>query len=74
MPLKLASWLGLVVDILMRRIEMAKNEVYLIVGIIVGGVLWGSLVSLVETSGVLPIVGLAMSSLILGGAVGKEVK
>ena len=53
---------------------MNKSEVYLIVGTVVGAVLWGSVISLIETSGVLPIVGLARASLILGGAVGKEVR
>lgn len=49
------------------------NDKFLVVGVLSGCLLWGSLTSLLETSGVVPIVGLIVSVGVLGFAVGLTV-
>jgi uncharacterized membrane protein YjjB (DUF3815 family) len=46
------------------------NDRFLIIGVIAGCLLWGCLTNLLETSGVVPIVGLMIASGMLGCAFG----
>jgi len=55
---------------------MRKQEAYLLLGVVIGGIMWGSISSLIENNGVPAIIGLAFSSLVMGaglGAIGHKV-
>ena len=46
---------------------------YLLLGVVIGGILWGSITSLIENNGLLAIMGLAVSSLVMGVAMGMAI-
>jgi hypothetical protein len=52
---------------------MKDKEYYLIAGVFIGGMLWGSVSSLVENNGILAILGLALSTLIMGVGLGMTI-
>ena len=52
---------------------MKDKEYYLLIGVLVGGVLWASVCSLVENNGLLAIIGLAFSCLVMGVAMGMNI-
>ena len=49
---------------------MSNKDWYLLVGVVIGGILWASISSLLENNGLLAIIGLAFSCLVMGGALG----
>ena len=57
---------------------MNMRDIYLFIGVIVGGILWGSITALIENNNLLSIIGLAFSCLIMGismgNALNKETK
>lgn len=53
---------------------ITTKEVYLIVGVVIGGILWGSVANLIENNGLFSIMGLAFSCLVMGVAMGREIK
>ena len=55
---------------------MKKQEAYLLLGVFIGGIMWGSISSLIENNGIPAILGLAFSCLVMGaglGAIGYKV-
>lgn len=52
---------------------MTKKEMFLLLGVVIGGILWGSITSLIENNGLLSIMGLAFSSLVMGIAMGMNI-
>jgi hypothetical protein len=49
---------------------MKDKDWFLLVGVVIGGIMWGSITSLIENNGFIAIFGLAFSSLVMGGALG----
>ena len=52
---------------------MKKQEMFLLLGVVIGGILWGSVSSLIENNGVPAIVGLAFSCLVMGVGLGMTI-
>ena len=52
---------------------ITTKEVYLIVGVVIGGILWGSISHLIENNGLPAIMGLAFSCLVMGVGLGKTI-
>lgn len=52
---------------------MKDREWYLLIGVLVGGVLWASVYSLIENNGLLAIIGLAFSCLVMGVSMGMTI-
>ena len=52
---------------------MKDKEYYLYIGVLVGGILWASVSSLVENNGLPAIVGLAFSCLVMGIGMGMTI-
>jgi hypothetical protein len=52
---------------------MKSQDIFLFVGIFVGAVMWGSITSLIENNGLLAIIGLAVSCVIMGVALGMHI-
>jgi hypothetical protein len=52
---------------------MKSQDIFLFVGIFVGAVMWGSITSLIENNGLLAIIGLAVSCIIMGVALGMHI-
>ena len=52
---------------------MNKSEVYLIIGVFIGGLLWASISYLIENNGLPAIVGLAFACLVFGVVMGREI-
>jgi hypothetical protein len=52
---------------------MKSQDVFLFVGIFVGAIMWGSITTLLQNNGVLAIVGLAVSCIIMGVALGMHI-
>ena len=53
---------------------MKSQDVFLFVGIFVGAIMWGSITTLLQNNGVLAIVGLAVSCIIMGVALGMHIE
>ena len=52
---------------------MKKQEMYLLIGVLIGGIMWGSISSLIENNGVPAIIGLAFSNLVMGVGLGMTI-
>ena len=52
---------------------MKDKEYYLLAGVLIGGILWASVTSLIENNGVVAIVGLAFSCLVMGVGMGMNI-
>lgn len=52
---------------------MKDKEYYLLIGVVVGGILWASVFSLVQNNGLLAIIGLGFSCLVMGVAMGMNI-
>ena len=52
---------------------MKKQEAYLLLGVVIGGILWASVSSLVENNGLMAIIGLAFSCLVMGAGLGMAI-
>ena len=52
---------------------MKKQEMYLLLGVVIGGILWGSVTSLIENNGVPAILGLAFSCIVMGVGLGMTI-
>ena len=52
---------------------MKKQEMYLIIGVLIGGIMWGSISSLIENNGIPAIIGLAFSNLVMGVGLGMTI-
>lgn len=52
---------------------MKEKDYFLLVGVVVGGILWGSITTLLENNGVVAIVGLAFSCLVMGVGLGMNI-
>ena len=52
---------------------MKSQDIFLFVGIFVGAVMWGSITTLIENNGLLAIIGLAVSCIIMGVALGMHI-
>jgi len=52
---------------------MKKQELYLLLGVVIGGVLWGSVSTLIENNGLLAIMGLAFSCIVMGVGLGMTI-
>lgn len=52
---------------------MKKQEMFLLLGVVIGGILWGSVSSLIENNGVPAIAGLAFSCLVMGVGLGMTI-
>jgi hypothetical protein len=52
---------------------MKKQEAYLLLGVVIGGILWASVSSLVENNGLMAIIGLAFSCLVMGAGLGMTI-
>ena len=53
---------------------MRNQDYFLLAGVIIGAILWGSINSLLENNGVIAIFGLAVSSMTLGFGLGLTLK
>ena len=53
---------------------MKDREWYLLTGVVIGGILWGSVSSLVENNGVPAIIGLAFSCITMGVGLGMTIE
>jgi hypothetical protein len=53
---------------------MKSQDIFLFVGIFVGAIMWGSITTLLQNNGVLAIVGLAVSCMIMGVALGMHIE
>ena len=52
---------------------MKKQEMFLLLGVVIGGIMWGSISSLVENNGLLAIMGLAFSCSVMGVGLGMTI-
>jgi hypothetical protein len=52
---------------------MKKQELYLLIGVVVGGIMWGSISSLIENNGLMAIMGLAFSCIVMGVGLGMTI-
>lgn len=52
---------------------MKKQEMYLLIGVVIGGVLWGSVTTLIENNGLLAIFGLGASCIVMGVGLGMTI-
>jgi hypothetical protein len=52
---------------------MKSQDIFLFVGIFVGAIMWGSVNSLIQNNGILAIIGLALSCIIMGVALGMHI-
>jgi len=52
---------------------MKKQEMYLLIGVVVGGIMWGSISSLIENNGLMAIMGLAFSCIVMGVGLGMTI-
>jgi hypothetical protein len=52
---------------------MKKQEMYLLLGVVIGGILWGSVSTLIENNGLLAIMGLAFSCIVMGVGLGMTI-
>jgi hypothetical protein len=52
---------------------MKSQDVFLVVGIFVGAIMWASVSSLIENNGLLAIIGLALSCIVMGVALGMHI-
>ena len=52
---------------------MKKQELYLLLGVVIGGILWGSVSTLIENNGLLAIMGLAFSCIVMGVGLGMTI-
>lgn len=52
---------------------MKEKEYYLLIGVSVGGILWASVYTLVQSSGLPAIIGLAFSCLVMGVGLGMSI-
>lgn len=52
---------------------MRITDIFLLVGIVIGAVLWGSVNTLIENNGLLAIIGLAFSCICMGVALGYTI-
>jgi len=52
---------------------MKDKEVFLMIGVVVGGILWGSVTTLIENNGLIAIIGLAFSCLVMGVGLGMTI-
>lgn len=52
---------------------MSSRDYYLFTGVVVGGILWGSITSLLENNGLIAIIGLAFSCLVMGVGLGMTI-
>ena len=52
---------------------MKKQEMYLLIGVLIGGIMWGSISSLIENNGIPAIIGLAFSNLVMGVGLGMTI-
>lgn len=52
---------------------MKDKEYYLLTGVVIGGILWASVSSLVENNGLVAIIGLAFSCLVMGVGLGMTI-
>lgn len=52
---------------------MKSQDIFLFVGIFVGAVMWGSITTLIGNNGLLAIIGLAVSCIVMGVALGMHI-
>jgi hypothetical protein len=52
---------------------MKSQDVFLVVGMVIGAIMWGSITSLIENNGLLAIIGLALSCIVMGVALGMHI-
>ena len=52
---------------------MKSQDIFLVVGIVVGAIMWGSVTTLIENNGFLAIIGLAFSCIAMGVALGMNI-
>jgi hypothetical protein len=52
---------------------MKSQDIFLVVGIVVGAIMWGSVTTLIENNGLLAIIGLAFSCITMGVALGMHI-
>ena len=52
---------------------MKDKEIFLMIGVVVGGILWASISSLLENNGLPAIIGLAFSCLVMGVGMGMNI-
>jgi hypothetical protein len=52
---------------------MKSQDIFLFVGIFVGAIMWGSITTLIQNNGLLAIIGLALSCIIMGVALGMHI-
>lgn len=52
---------------------MSNKDWYLLVGVVICGILWGSVTTLIENNGLLAIIGLAFSCLVMGVGLGMTI-
>lgn len=52
---------------------MSTKEIYMFIGVVIGGILWGSITSLIENNGLLAIMGLASSCIVMGVGLGMSI-
>jgi hypothetical protein len=53
---------------------MKSQDIFLVVGIVIGAIMWGSVNSLIENNGLLAIIGLAFSCITMGVALGMHIE
>ena len=52
---------------------MRKQEMFLLLGVSVGGILWASVYTLIQNNGLPAIIGLAFSCLVMGVGLGMSI-
>ena len=52
---------------------MKSQDIFLVVGMVIGAIMWGSITSLIENNGLLSIFGLAFSCTTMGVALGMHI-
>jgi len=52
---------------------MRINDIFLVVGMVIGAILWGSVNTLIENNGLVSILGLAFSCICMGVALGHTI-
>ena len=52
---------------------MKSQDIFLVVGMVIGAIMWGSITSLIENNGLLAIFGLIVSCTTMGVALGMHI-
>ena len=53
--------------------DMKASDIFLVVGMVIGAILWGSITALIENNGLIAILGLAFSCICMGVALGHNI-